>query len=54
LTEEQKSYCQILRATSLFGGVQSITLVSEISENKFTAIQLGTTGLGIIAYTTLV
>jgi O-antigen/teichoic acid export membrane protein len=48
LTEEQKSYRHIFKATSLFGGVQVITIIAGIIKNKFAAILLGTAGFGFI------
>lgn len=47
MTEEQKSYRQIFKATSLFGGVQAINIIIAIIRSKFVAILLGPTGMGI-------
>ena len=45
--EEQNSYGSILKATSLFGGVQVFEIVISIVRSKFIAILLGPTGMGI-------
>lgn len=47
MTEEQKSYQQIFKATSLFGGVQALNIIIAIIRSKFVAILLGPTGMGI-------
>jgi O-antigen/teichoic acid export membrane protein len=47
LTEEQKSYRQIFKATSLFGGVQVFNIVVTIIRSKFIAVLLGPAGMGI-------
>ena len=46
--EEQSSYRQIFKATSLFGGVQVVTIIIGIFRIKIVAILLGTVGVGII------
>jgi len=45
---EQSSYRQIFKATSLFGGVQVFQILIGIIRNKFVAVLLGTTGVGLI------
>lgn len=45
--ESSKSYTQIFKSTSLFGGVQVITIIVTIIRSKFIAILLGPTGIGI-------
>lgn len=45
--EEEKSYKQIFKATSLFGGVQVITILISIIKSKFIAVLLGPAGIGI-------
>jgi len=45
--EEQSSYRQIFKATSLFGGVQVVNILIGIVKNKFVAVLLGATGVGI-------
>ena len=47
--EDTKSgFSQILKATSLFGGVQVFTIIFSIARTKFVAVLLGPAGLGII------
>lgn len=55
MTEEQSSYRQIVKATSLFGGVQVFLIVIQIIRSKFVAILLGPHGMGIsgLLYSTL-
>jgi O-antigen/teichoic acid export membrane protein len=48
MTEHQSSYRQILKATSLFGGVQVVNILIGVVRVKFVAILLGTVGVGII------
>lgn len=47
MSEEKSSYRQIVKATSLFGGVQVVQIVVQIIRSKFIAILLGPTGMGI-------
>jgi O-antigen/teichoic acid export membrane protein len=47
MIEKQSSYRQIMKATSIFGGVQVITIFSSILRAKFVAIFLGPVGMGI-------
>jgi O-antigen/teichoic acid export membrane protein len=47
MTEQQSSYRQIFKATSLFGGVQVFDIIIAIIRSKFVAVLLGPTGLGI-------
>ena len=48
MIEEQSSYRQIFKATSLFGGVQVFNILIGIIRVKFVAVLLGTVGVGII------
>jgi len=48
MSKEQSSYRQIMKATSIFGGVQVITIVIGIIRVKFLAIWIGPSGVGII------
>jgi len=48
MPESQSTYRQIMKATSLFGGVQVITIIISIVRSKIIAILLGTTGVGLI------
>jgi len=45
--EDKKSYRQIIKTTSLFGGVQIIQILATIIRGKLVALLLGTTGMGI-------
>lgn len=47
MSETQSSYRQILKATSLFGGVQIISILISIIRSKFIAIFIGPMGMGI-------
>ena len=44
---EQQSYRQIMKATSLFGGVQFINIIISIVSTKFVALFLGPAGMGV-------
>jgi O-antigen/teichoic acid export membrane protein len=46
--EQQTSYREIMKATSLFGGVQVINILISIIRTKFVAIILGPSGVGIV------
>lgn len=48
MSEEQQSYRQIFKATSIFGGVQVFNIIITIIRSKVVAILLGPTGMGII------
>ncbi len=47
MTNQQSSYRQIFKATSLFGGVQVFSIIINIIRSKFIAILLGPLGMGI-------
>ncbi len=47
MSEKQSSYRQIMKATSVFGGVQVFQIFIRIIRSKFIAILLGPTGMGI-------
>ncbi len=47
MSEKQASYRQIMKATSLFGGVQVFQIIIQIIKSKFVAILLGPAGMGI-------
>lgn len=47
MSETQHSYRQIVKATSLFGGVQIFQIVISIVRSKFVAVLLGPVGMGI-------
>ena len=42
------SYNQILKSTSLFGGVQVVTIIVSLLRNKIVAVLLGPTGVGLM------
>jgi O-antigen/teichoic acid export membrane protein len=48
VSEQQSSYRQIFKATSLFGGVQVIQILIGIVRVKFVAVLLGAAGVGIM------
>tara|TARA_B110000091_G_C13813310_1_gene476341 strand:- start:2382 stop:3881 length:1500 start_codon:yes stop_codon:yes gene_type:complete len=48
MSEEKASYRSIMKATSLFGGVQVFNILISIIRSKFVAILLGPAGLGIV------
>jgi O-antigen/teichoic acid export membrane protein len=48
MTEHQSSYRQIMKATSIFGGVQVFNIIISIIRSKFVAILLGPAGMGIM------
>jgi len=52
MTEQQSSYRQIMKATSLFGGVQVFNILIQIIRSKFVAVLLGPAGMGIMGLLT--
>lgn len=48
MTEQQSSYRQIMKATSLFGGVQVFNIIISIIRSKVVAVLLGPAGIGIL------
>lgn len=48
MTVERSSYRQIMKATSIFGGVQVINIIIQIIRSKFIAVLLGPAGMGIM------
>lgn len=48
MTDNQSSYRQIMKATSLFGGVQVFSIIISVVRSKFVAILLGPAGMGIM------
>lgn len=48
MSEHQSSYRQIMKATSLFGGVQVFNILISIVRSKFVALLLGPAGMGIM------
>lgn len=47
MSETQSSYRQVLKTTSLFGGVQVVNILISIIRSKFIALFLGPIGMGI-------
>ena len=47
MTDQEASYRQIVKATSLFGGVQVFNIFIAIIRSKFVAVLLGPAGMGI-------
>lgn len=52
MTEQKDSYRQIMKATSLFGGVQFFQILISVVRSKFVAILLGPSGMGIVGLLT--
>jgi len=47
MTENKNSYRQVMKATSLFGGVQVFNILISLVRSKVIALLIGTTGMGI-------
>jgi len=52
MSEQQASYRQIMKATSIFGGVQVFNILISIVRSKFVAVLLGPSGMGIMGLLT--
>lgn len=52
MSEQKASYQQILKATSLFGGVQIFNILITIIRSKVIAVLLGPAGMGIVGLLT--
>lgn len=52
MNDSQSSYRKVIKATSVFGGVQVIIIIISIIRSKFIAILLGSSGLGILGLLT--
>lgn len=48
MNNQQSSYRQIIKATSIFGGVQVFNILISIIRSKFVAVLLGPAGMGIM------
>lgn len=48
MRDNKNEYRHILKATSIFGGVQFFNILISIAKSKIVAILIGTTGLGIL------
>ena len=49
LDSEKNSYSHILKYTGLFGGVQGLNMLVGVVRNKFTAMFLGPSGMGLLS-----
>jgi len=47
MSEKETSYRQIMKATSVFGGVQFFNIIISIIRSKFIAVLLGPAGMGV-------
>ena len=52
MSDSRSSYRQILKATSIFGGVQVFNILITIIRSKVVAVLLGTVGMGVIGLLT--
>lgn len=52
MSDSRSSYRQILKATSIFGGVQVFNILIAIIRSKVVAVLLGTVGMGVIGLLT--
>jgi O-antigen/teichoic acid export membrane protein len=52
MAEQQTEYRQIMKATSIFGGVQVFNIIISIIRSKVIALLLGPTGMGIVGLLT--
>lgn len=52
MSKQQTSYRQIMKATSLFGGVQVFQIIISIIRSKFVAVLLGPAGMGVVGLLT--
>ena len=46
---DNNSYRHILRYTSVFGGVQGLNILVSLVRNKFVALILGPSGMGLVS-----
>jgi O-antigen/teichoic acid export membrane protein len=52
MMEEKSSYRQIMKATSIFGGVQVFNIIIQVIRSKLVAILLGPAGMGLMGLLT--
>jgi O-antigen/teichoic acid export membrane protein len=52
MKDNQSSYKQIIKSTSIFGGVQFVNIIIAVVRSKFVAIYLGPSGMGIVGLLT--
>ncbi|MCE3076897.1 oligosaccharide flippase family protein [Chryseobacterium gwangjuense] len=48
MSDQESSYRNIVKATSLFGGVQFFTIIITVLRSKFIAVLLGSAGIGML------
>lgn len=48
MEENQKSYIEIFKATSIFGSVQILNIIASLIRSKFAAILIGSVGIGVL------
>jgi len=48
MSQQKKSYIQIMKSTSLFGGVQVFNILISVIRSKAVAILIGPLGFGVI------
>ena len=48
MSQQKKSYIQIIKSTSLFGGVQVFNILISVIRSKAVAILIGPLGFGVI------
>jgi O-antigen/teichoic acid export membrane protein len=48
MSDQESSYRNIVKATSLFGGVQFFTIIITVLRSKFIAVLLGSSGIGML------
>lgn len=49
MSEEKRSYRQVMQATSLFGGVQVVNILISLVRSKVVAVLIGPLGMGIVS-----
>jgi len=54
MDETKSSYRQIIKTTTLFGGVQVVTILTNIFRGKIAAVLLGAAGMGVLTLLTSV
>jgi len=52
MTEHQSTYRNIVKATSIFGGVQLVQILTSLIKAKFVALFIGAIGMGIVGLLT--
>lgn len=52
MSQEKSAYRSIMKATSIFGGVQVLQIIVQVIRSKFVAVLLGPAGMGIVGLLT--